>query len=53
MHKIVIFIDTEADPSQILDAALEAAESIASEVGGGIDPDEIWVEDAETAEVLG
>lgn len=52
MHKIVIFVNTPADPSTLLDEALEFAEKLTEDHGGSFDEDEVWIEDVETAEVL-
>lgn len=51
MHKIVIILDSEADPAEVLEAAQRAAEEIASEVGGHADEDEVYVMDLDPAEV--
>lgn len=45
MQKIVILIETDADPSHLLELAQAAAEEIAEEVGGEVDHDDVWVTD--------
>lgn len=40
---ITIVIETDADPSQVLDLAIEAAKAIAAEVDGEADEDSVCV----------